>query len=64
MPSLRIFIEKLSKSYREQEDGFKQFLLFDFSKEIEKIETSMEKESIDKEKYSIIRELVKYISKE
>ena len=63
MPSLRFFIEKLSKSYREQEDVFKQFSLFDFSKEIEKIEASMEKESIDKEKYSIIRELVKYISK-
>jgi hypothetical protein len=64
MPSLRIFIEKLSKSYREQEDGLiQQFSLFDFSKEIEKIEASMEMESINKEKYSIIKELVNYISK-
>ena len=62
MPSLRIFIEKLSKTYKEQEDGFKQFLLFDFSKEIEKIEASMETESINKDKYSIIKQLVKYIS--
>ncbi len=64
MPSLRIFIEKLSKSYREQEDGLiQQFSIFDFSKEIEKIEASMEMESINKKKYSIIKELVNYISK-
>ena len=64
MPSLRIFIEKLSKSYREQEDGLiQQFSLFDFSKEIEKIEALMEMESFNKEKYSIIKELVNYISK-
>jgi len=63
MPSLRIFIEKLSIGYKEQEDGFKQFSLFDFSKEIDKIESSLKKETINKDKYSIIKELVKYISK-
>lgn len=63
MPSLRTFINKLSESYKEQEDGFKQFSLFDFSKEIEKIEASTEMESVNKDKYSIIKELIKYISK-
>lgn len=62
MPNLRVFIKKLSKGYIEQEDVIKQFSLFNFSKDIVKIESSLSQEVVNNEKYSIIKELIKYIS--
>jgi hypothetical protein len=62
MPSIRIFMEKLSKTYKEQEGGIKEFSVFDFSKDINKIETTSKQENVDKEKYAIIKDLIKYIS--
>ena len=60
MPSIRIFTQKLSDIKQEQE--IKSFSVFNFSKDIDKIEAALEKESISKEKYSIIKDLIKYIS--
>ena len=59
MPSIRVFAQKLSE-IKEQE--IKSFSVFDFSKDISKIESALEKETISKEKYSIIKDLIKYIS--
>jgi len=63
MLNLRPFIQKLSNSYKEQDKSVKEFALFDFSKDIDKIESAQEKENINKDKYSIIKDLVKHISK-
>ncbi|MFX0036707.1 MAG: hypothetical protein ACFE9I_13845 [Candidatus Hermodarchaeota archaeon] len=60
MPSISIFLEKLSASVKEEE--IKQFSVFEFSKEISKIEETLEQEKVKKEKYSIIKYLVKHIS--
>ena len=59
MPSIRVFAQKLSE-IKEQE--IKSFSVFDFSKDISKIELALEKETSSKEKYSIIKDLIKYIS--
>ncbi len=65
MPSIRTLTLKLSKSYQEQEGGgkIKKFSVFDFSKDIIKIESALEEENIDKERYAIIKDLIKFISK-
>lgn len=63
MPSIRTLTQKLSKSYQEQEFGVKEFSVFDFTKDITKIENALKAESIDKEKYAIIKDLIKFISK-
>ena len=60
MPSIRTFTQKLSDVKQEQE--IKDFSIFDFSNDIAKIETTIKKESINKEKYAIIKDLIKYIS--
>ena len=60
MPSISIFLKKLSESSIEEE--IKEFSVFDFSKELTKIKETQKQEEIKKEKYSIIKELVKYIS--
>lgn len=60
MPSISVFLKKLSLSVKEEE--IKKFSLFDFSKEVSKIEEILEREKIRKDKYSIIKDLVKYIS--
>ncbi len=61
MPSISVFLKKLNEKYKEQE--ITEFSLFDFSKEIQKIkDTFQEKKSSDK-RYSIIKDLVNYISK-
>ncbi|MFX1258457.1 MAG: hypothetical protein ACFFAN_11395 [Promethearchaeota archaeon] len=62
MPSIRVFTQKLSNTFKEQEE-VKEFSIFDFSKEISKIESTLNQEDDSKEKYSIIKELIKYISK-
>ncbi|MFX0022349.1 MAG: hypothetical protein ACFE9S_08470, partial [Candidatus Hermodarchaeota archaeon] len=60
MPSISVFLKKLSESVSEEE--IKKFSVFDFSKEIAKIEETLEGEKIRKDKYSIIKDLVKHIS--
>jgi len=64
MPSISVFLNKLNEKYKEQE--ITEFSKFDFSKEIQKIEdTFKEKKGSDtkyKKKYSIIKDLVKYIA--
>jgi hypothetical protein len=61
MPSISVFLKKLSESISDEE--IKKFSLFDFSKEISKINQSLDEEKPRKNKYSIIKDLVKYISK-
>ena len=60
MPSISVFLKKLSEKHKQQE--ISEFSVFDFSKEIQKIkETYQDKKSKD-DKYSIIKDLVKYIA--
>ena len=61
MPSIGIFLTKLSKSIKDEE--IKEFSIFDFSKEISKMEDTVNREKVEKEKYAIIKDLVKYISR-
>jgi hypothetical protein len=60
MPSIRAFTLKLSDIKQEQE--IKSFSMFDFSNDIAKIEATLKKETINKEKFSVIKDLIKYIS--
>lgn len=60
MPSISVFLKKLSESITEED--IKKFSIFDFSKEISKIEETLKREKVRKDKYSIIKDLVKYIS--
>lgn len=60
MPSISIFLNKLSESSKEEE--IKEFSIFNFSKELSKIEDTLKQEEIKKEKYSIIKDLVKHVS--
>lgn len=60
MPSISVFLKKLSISIKEEE--IKQFSLFDFTKEVSKIKNTIEQEKVRKDKYSIIKDLVKHIS--
>ena len=60
MLSIRVVAQKLSEIKQELE--MKSFTIFDFSKDIAKIETTLEKETYNKEKYSIIKDIIKYIS--
>lgn len=61
MPNISVFLKRLSESITEED--IKNFSMFDFSKEIAKIEETLEEEKVRKDKYSIIKDLVKYISK-
>ncbi|MFW9896078.1 MAG: hypothetical protein ACFFD7_09775 [Candidatus Thorarchaeota archaeon] len=60
MPSISKFLEKLSESSKEEE--IKEFSVFDFAKELAKIGDTLKQEEIKKEKYSIIKDLVKFVS--
>jgi len=60
MPSISLFLKKLSESSKEEE--IKEFSIFDFSKELTRIGDTQKQEEIKKEKYSIIKDLVRYIS--
>ncbi len=60
MPSISLFLKKLSDSSRDEE--IKEFSIFDFEKELARIGDTLKQEEIKKEKYSIIKDLVKYIS--
>ena len=61
MPSIRVFLTKLSESSKEGE--VEEFSIFNFTKELSNIEDTLKQEEIKKGKYSIIKDLVKYISK-
>ncbi|MFX0001664.1 MAG: hypothetical protein ACFE9Q_16590 [Candidatus Hodarchaeota archaeon] len=60
MPNISAFLKKLNLSINEED--IKNFSVFDFSKEITKIEDTLERDKIRKNKYSIIKDLVKHIS--
>ena len=60
MPSISVFLKKLSESTKDVE--IKEFSIFDFSKEIGKIQDTLKEEKEKEKKYSIIKDLVKYIS--
>lgn len=60
MPSISKFLEKLSISSIAEE--IKEFSVFDFSKELSKIDATLKQEELKKEKYSIIKDLVKHVS--
>ena len=60
MPVISSFLSKLSKG--EKDAQLASFSSFDFDKEIGKIEETLKEEQPEKEKFSIIKELVKYIS--
>ena len=60
MPSISVFLKKLNKKYKERE--ITEFSLFDFSKEIKKIEDTFKEKKESNKKYSIIKDLVKYIA--
>jgi len=62
MPSISVFLTKLSKSIKE--DEIKEFSIFDFSKEVSRMKDTLSREKVEKEKYAIIKDLVKYISKQ
>ena len=61
MPSISVFLKKLNEKYKEQE--ITAFSVFDFKKEIKKIEDTFQDKNIGEKKYSIIKDLVKYIAK-
>lgn len=60
MPSIRAFLKNLSKKFKK--DEIKEFSYFDFEKEVSKIKKGFQKESMDEKKYSIIKDLIKFIS--
>jgi len=60
MPSISVFLKKLSERLVDQD--IKEFSVFDFSKEISKMQDTITSEKINEKKYSIIKDLVKFIS--
>jgi len=60
MPSISVFLRKLSESM--EDEGVKEFSIFNFSKELDKIEETIKQGEIKKDKYSIIKDLVKHLS--
>ena len=62
MPSISVFLKKLGDTSNQQEVN--DFSVFDFSKEIKKIEDATKQDKKKDKKYSIIKDLVKLISSE
>ncbi len=60
MPNISVFLKKLSESSEDEE--IKEFSVFNFTKELTNIEDTLKEEEIKKDKYSIIKDLVKYVS--
>jgi hypothetical protein len=60
MPNVSAFLNKLSENLKE--DEIKEFSEFDFKKEIQNIEESIKKDESKDKKYSIIKDLVSFIS--
>lgn len=61
MPSISVFLKKLGESLKDIE--INEFSVFDFSKEVGKMQETVKQEKGREKKYSIIKDLVKYISK-
>ncbi|MBA7522565.1 hypothetical protein ES705_14684 [subsurface metagenome] len=61
MPSISVFLQKLSESSKDEE--IKEFSIFNFSKELSRMEDTLKQEEIKKEKYSIIKDLVRHVSR-
>ncbi len=61
MPSITAFLEKLSAG--SIDEGIEEFSKFEFEKEIKKIEDALQEEDLKKEKFSIIKDIIKIISK-
>lgn len=60
MPSIKLFLDRLSEESKE--DEIKEFSIFDFSKEIKNMENSLSSSKVKEKKYSVIKDLVNYIS--
>ncbi|MFX0032081.1 MAG: hypothetical protein ACFE9P_05385 [Candidatus Hermodarchaeota archaeon] len=60
MPSISVFLKTLGETSKGKE--INEFSVIDFSKEIKKIEDVIKEEKSKEKKYSIIKDLVKYIS--
>ena len=60
MPSISVFLKKLTEKHKKQE--IIEFSVFDFSKEIQKIQTTFQDMKNKEKKYSIIKDLVKFVS--
>lgn len=60
MPSISIFLKKLSES--TSNEGIKEFSIFNFTKELSEIKDTIKQGEIKKDKYSIIKDLVKHVS--
>ena len=59
MPNISAFLKKLSETTEEE---IKRFSIFDFSKETAKIEETLTEEKTRKDRYSIIKDIINYIS--
>jgi len=60
MPSIRMFLKNLSNKIIKREKP--EFSTFDFSKEISQMEETLKEEKKRTDKYSIVKDLIKYIS--
>lgn len=60
MPSIRMFLKNLSNKIIKQEKP--EFSSFDFSKELAQMQEALKEEKLQKNKYSIVKDLIKYIS--
>ena len=61
MPSISSFLKNLDKNYGTRE-AINEFTTFDFSKEISKLKSTLVSDEEKGKKYSIIKDLIKYIS--
>ena len=61
MPNVSAFLKNLSENLKE--DEIKEFSEFDFKKEIQNIEESIKEDESKDKKYSIIKDLVSFVSK-
>jgi len=60
MPSIRMFLKNLSNKIIKQDRI--EFSNFDFAKELSQMEKSIKEEKNKKDNYSIVKDLIKYIS--
>ncbi|MFO8020246.1 MAG: hypothetical protein R6U96_16600 [Promethearchaeia archaeon] len=62
MPSISKFLKKLSRTTADESGLIKHFSEFNFEREINKIEESINEEGLAEDKYKIIKKLVKFIA--
>jgi len=60
MPGLKQFLDTLEKKVIDKD--LNTFTLFDFSQDIKKIEATLKEDENKEKKYSIIKDLIKFIS--